>query len=89
MFSSFAPEMSTLSLIFVAIPGKQAKPKCSHLSVRQIYKSFKKVLPELFEWLTEILVKGNLKYWMRAIEWNKKLPSTEGNHSEICKAFAL
>ena len=26
---------------------------------------------------------------MRAIEWHKKLPSIEGNHSDLCKAFVL
>ena len=26
---------------------------------------------------------------MRAIEWHKKLPSIEGNRSDICKAFVL
>ena len=41
VFSSFASKMSTSSPIFVVIPGKRAKLKCSHLSVRQIYKSFK------------------------------------------------
>ena len=37
VFSSFAREMLTLSSIFAVIPGKQAKLKCSHLSVEQIY----------------------------------------------------
>ena len=39
--------------------------------------------------IIEILIKENLKYFMRAIEWHKKLPSIEGNGSDICKAFVL